>query len=226
MRRVKTAVPRMSPRRIDDARTAAAQALSAARHPDTGALLFPKLIATAAAYQNDPAHEGYPDLIAMPDEPYWVGTKLTSSRAWVEPDSNLPGTHRPEGIAAMSGTGLPTGRNLRAHLTDVTPTILALLGHPIPAHIAYRSTARRHPRPSHIPASPRCAATIPKSRWKDLTASRSNTRSRSKRSSSSALPTWDTWCDASCASVQVQPAPRRVRSAAGRTDSGVQKSVA
>ncbi len=35
----------------------------------------------------------------------------------------------------MSGTGLPTGRYLRAHLTDVTPTILALLGHSIPAHI-------------------------------------------------------------------------------------------
>ncbi len=132
---VRTAAPKMSPRQIDDARTEAAQALSDARHPDTGSPLFPKLIETAAAYQIDPAHEGYPDLIAMPDEPYWVRTKLTSSRAWVEPDSNLPGTHRPEGIVAMSGTGLPTGRYLRAHLTDVTPTILALLGHSIPAHI-------------------------------------------------------------------------------------------
>jgi predicted AlkP superfamily phosphohydrolase/phosphomutase len=132
---VKTAAPRMSPRGIDDTRTAAAQALAAACHPATGALLFPKLIATAAAYQIDPAHEGYPDLIAMPDEPYWVRTKLTSSRAWVEPGPNLPGTHRPEGVVAMAGTGLAAGRNLRAQLIDVTPTILALLGHAIPAHI-------------------------------------------------------------------------------------------
>jgi predicted AlkP superfamily phosphohydrolase/phosphomutase len=149
---VKTAAPRMTPRQIDDARTAAAQALAAARHPDTGALLFPKLIATAEAYQIDPAHEGYPDLIAMPDEPYWVRTKLTSSRAWVEPDPNLPGTHRPEGIVALAGTGLPAGRNLRAQLIDVTPTILALLGHAIPAHIEGKpidgsSSASTEPHP-------------------------------------------------------------------------------
>ena len=62
-------------------------------------------------------------------------TKLTSSTAWVEPDANLPGTHRPEGVVALAGVGLPAGRNLKAQLTDVTPTILALLGLAIPAHI-------------------------------------------------------------------------------------------
>jgi hypothetical protein len=77
-------------------------------------------------------------LIALPDEPYWVRTKLSSSRSWVEPDPNLPGTHRPEGIIALSGAGLTPGRHLQANLTDATPTILALLGLPIPAHIEGR----------------------------------------------------------------------------------------
>jgi predicted AlkP superfamily phosphohydrolase/phosphomutase len=132
---VKTAAPLMTPRQIDDARTAAADALSSAKHPETGDRLFPQIIETAAAYQIDPAREGYPDLIALPDEPYWVRTKLTSSTSWVEPDPNLPGTHRPEGIVALGGAGLPIGRNLKANLVDATPTMLALLGLPIPAHI-------------------------------------------------------------------------------------------
>jgi predicted AlkP superfamily phosphohydrolase/phosphomutase len=132
---VKTAAPRMTPRQIDEARSAAADALAAAKHPETGAHLFPQIIATAEAYQIDPTREGYPDLIALPDEPYWVRTKLSSRTLWVEPDANLPGTHRPEGIVALAGAGLAAGRNLSAHLNDVTPTILALLGLPVPAHV-------------------------------------------------------------------------------------------
>jgi len=132
---VKTAAPSMSPRQIDDARTSAAQALAAAKHPETRSRLFPKIIETADAYQLDPTREGYPDLIALPDEPYWVRTKLTSGSAWVEPDANLPGTHRPEGVVALSGLGLAPGRNLDAQLIDVTPTILAALGLAIPTHI-------------------------------------------------------------------------------------------
>src|SRR4029077_10195119 len=60
---VKTTAPRMSPRQIDDARPAAADALAHARHPETGSRLFPQIIATAETYRVDPAREGYPDLI-------------------------------------------------------------------------------------------------------------------------------------------------------------------
>ncbi len=125
----------MSPRQIDDARTAAAAALADARHPDIGSRLFPQIIETAEAYQIDPTREGYPDLIALPDEPYWVRTKLTAGQSWLEPDANLPGTHRPEGIVALAGAGLAPGRHLKANLIDATPTILSLLGLAIPAHV-------------------------------------------------------------------------------------------
>jgi predicted AlkP superfamily phosphohydrolase/phosphomutase len=132
---VKTTAPRMTPRQIDDARSAAASALGAAKHPETGSPLFPQIIETAEAYRIDPTREGYPDLIALPDEPYWVRTKLTSGQSWVEPDANLPGTHRPEGIVALAGAGLAPGRYLKAHLVDATPTILSLLGLAIPSHV-------------------------------------------------------------------------------------------
>ncbi len=132
---MKTSAPRMTPRQIDEARMAAVTALAEAKHPDTGLRLFPQIIETAAAYQIDPTREGYPDLIALPDDPYWVRTKLTSGQSWVEPDPNLPGTHRPEGVVALAGAGLTPGRHIAAHLIDATPTILALLGVAIPAHV-------------------------------------------------------------------------------------------
>jgi predicted AlkP superfamily phosphohydrolase/phosphomutase len=127
--------PLTTPRQIDDALGAARSALAEARHPETGAPLFPNIVSTATAYDIDPAREGYPDLIALPDDPYWVRTKLGPGTAWVEPDDNLPGTHRPEGVVALCGPGIAAGRNLSANLRDVTPTILALLGMPIPGHV-------------------------------------------------------------------------------------------
>ena len=90
--------PLTTPRQIDEARAAASAALAEARHPETGTPLFPQIVATADAYDVDPAREGYPDLIALPDESYWVRTKLAPGKGWVEADPNLPGTHRPEGI--------------------------------------------------------------------------------------------------------------------------------
>ncbi len=120
---------------IDDALRSASQALAEARHPETGDLLFPQVVDTATTYGIDPAREGYPDLIAMPDESYWVRTKLAPGTAWVEADPNLPGTHRPEGVVALCGAGILPGRNLRAQLRDVTPTILTWFGLPIPGHV-------------------------------------------------------------------------------------------
>jgi len=127
--------PLATPRQIDDALEAAHGALAEAKHPETGALLFPNIVSTAKEYGIDPVAEGYPDLIALPDDPYWVRTKLGPGRAWVEPDANLPGTHRPEGVVAACGPGINPGRNLAVNLRDVTPTVLALLGEAVPAHV-------------------------------------------------------------------------------------------
>lgn len=127
--------PLRTARQIDDARNGAAVALATARHHETGKPLFTQVICVAEEYGVDPAQVGYPDLIALPDEPYWVRTKLASGRRWVEPDPLLPGTHRPEGVIALAGAGLDLGKTLRANLRDVAPTILSLLGEPIPEYM-------------------------------------------------------------------------------------------
>jgi predicted AlkP superfamily phosphohydrolase/phosphomutase len=130
--------PLTTPRQIDEARELTAAALAAAKHPETGHPLFTKIVHMAREHGVDPTEHGYPDLIALPDEPYWVRTKLTSNKAWVEADPNLPGTHRPEGIVALSGSGIAPGRTLKAELIDVAPTVLTLFGLPIPSHVEGR----------------------------------------------------------------------------------------
>jgi predicted AlkP superfamily phosphohydrolase/phosphomutase len=120
-----------SPRRRDEAIAAAAGAMADARHPDDATRpLFPIVIDMAREHKIDPAMEGYPDLLALPDEAYWVRTKLGPGTAWIEADANLPGTHRPLGIVAVSAPGIAPGRSLAANLQDVAPTILSLLGVP------------------------------------------------------------------------------------------------
>jgi predicted AlkP superfamily phosphohydrolase/phosphomutase len=124
--------PLQTLRQIDDARDSAVEALTSALHPETGVRLFPEIIATGETYGIDPAREGYPDLIALPEENYWVRTKLTPGKTWVEADLNLPGTHRPEGVVALAGEGIPAGRTIHADLRDIAPTVLRLFDLPIP----------------------------------------------------------------------------------------------
>ncbi len=124
-----------TPRQREEVLLAASNALAEARHPETGVSLFPKIVNVAQAYNVDPAREGFPDLVALPDENYWVRTKLSPGSAWVEADDNLPGTHRPEGIVAVSGVGITPGRNLDAHLNDIAPSVLKWFQLAIPDHM-------------------------------------------------------------------------------------------
>lgn len=130
--------PLQTLRQIDDARAGAVEALASAHHPQSGVALFPRIIDTAGEYGIDPVREGYPDLIALPEEHYWVRTKLAPGRDWVEADANLPGTHRPEGVVALAGAGIDPGRTISADLRDIAPTILSLLGVEVPDHMEGR----------------------------------------------------------------------------------------
>lgn len=136
-----------TPRQLDEDRNAAALALAEARHPETGRPLFPRVICMAEAHGIDPPAHGYPDLLALPDEPFWVRTKLSPGRDWIEPDPNLPGTHRPEGVVALRAPGVEPGWNGESQLQDIAPTVLTLLGQPVPSHMEGRPVRFLSARP-------------------------------------------------------------------------------
>lgn len=120
--------PLTTPRQIDDAKSQFMQVLSEVTAPEDGTKLFPSVIDVARAHNVDPAAEGFPDVIAMPRHDLWVRTKIHGRTAWVEPDSDLPGNHRPEGVIMACGAGIEPGHRLSCDLIDFAPTLLGRLG--------------------------------------------------------------------------------------------------
>jgi predicted AlkP superfamily phosphohydrolase/phosphomutase len=105
-----------------------------ARDPDTGARLFRDVFSTAERYGIDPADQGVADVLALSADGYQAQAKWRVSirNELIRPDWNLPATHWLEGIVAIDAPGVQPGNRLRASLSDVAPTTLALLGLPVP----------------------------------------------------------------------------------------------
>ncbi len=74
-----------------------------------------------------------PDLILIPHDSLAVVRKIrgTSVVNWL-PYSKIEGTHRPDGVIAARGPGIARRADLRTHIVHCAPTVLALMGVPIP----------------------------------------------------------------------------------------------
>ncbi len=88
-----------------------------------------------------------PDLIIQ-----WSGSPAANLRAivsprygriaWPTPGQNpegRSGNHLPQGMLIAAGANIKSGNITGAHILDLAPTILALLGQPIPSHMEGRS---------------------------------------------------------------------------------------
>ena len=94
----------------------------------------------ARTYRRDELYAGphagsAPDLIFVPGD--WryqpFGTHELASHRWLEPCHDRSGTHRMDGLLLVGGPGVRSGVEIQgAALVDVAPTVLALLGVPIP----------------------------------------------------------------------------------------------
>lgn len=110
-----------------------------ARDPATGEFLFADVFAVAERYGLDPAAEGLPEVLALSADGYQAQSKWSPFRNdWIRPDWNLPATHYLEGVLAIDAPELQSGPRLSADLHDLAPTLLALLGLPIPAFMEGR----------------------------------------------------------------------------------------
>ncbi len=79
-------------------------------------------------------HPWMPDLILIPHDSLSVVRKIRGSSVvkWL-PQSRIEGTHRPDGIIAACGLGIARTKDLRTHIVHCAPTILTMMGLPIPA---------------------------------------------------------------------------------------------
>jgi predicted AlkP superfamily phosphohydrolase/phosphomutase len=88
-----------------------------------------------------------PDLLVEFDEYAWLGKGNLKSRGdtiWdrieIEPGSAVSyvGSHRHEGVVALAGPSVARGVRLTAEIKDVAPTLLYLLGQPVPSDLEGR----------------------------------------------------------------------------------------
>ncbi len=108
--------------------------LRALRHPDTGEPFVGEIYRQHDLYQG-PYSKNAPDLQFAPFD--WrnqgYGVHDFASNRWLEPSPDRSGTHRMNGILCLYGQGIRPGQKVEgASLQDIAPTILALMGVPIP----------------------------------------------------------------------------------------------
>ena len=92
-----------------------------------------------------------PDLVVvMRDYAYMTrgGSELTSRDVISEPSVNHSGNHRLNGMLVMNGPGIRSGYRVKsAHIMDVMPTVLHILGIPVPADLDGRVLSEALERP-------------------------------------------------------------------------------
>jgi predicted AlkP superfamily phosphohydrolase/phosphomutase len=121
-----------------------ARALSTIRDPKTDEELVARVWSREEAYEGPFLSEA-PDLvIEWADYGYWgrgrydIRNTLVLEEHTTLDFTELPltGTHRPEGMFIISGRDVTRAKTLQqAHIADVAPTILSILGVPVPKYV-------------------------------------------------------------------------------------------
>jgi predicted AlkP superfamily phosphohydrolase/phosphomutase len=97
-----------------------------------------------------PELERLPDLVVEFRDYAWLGKgNLTERTESIDdhigvrghPRASYVGSHRPDGIVVLSGPAARAGTKLSAAIADIAPTVLYLLGEPIPEELEGRLLA-------------------------------------------------------------------------------------
>jgi predicted AlkP superfamily phosphohydrolase/phosphomutase len=107
------------------------------RDPQTGDAVI------HAAYRREELYHGArldhaPDIILHTDRAKYVsfGHADFGSNQLIEPSIGQTGHHTMEGIVILRGAGIPAGTHLEgANIIDIAPTVLALMGLPVPSEM-------------------------------------------------------------------------------------------
>ncbi len=123
--------------------------LLAARHSETGESLFTSAWRTADRIDGDPLDAMLPDVVGIPAPGFHTRHKLDPGGRLLRHDPSLTGTHRADGVLMLEAPGIIAEEHPSAHLRDVAPTLLGLLGRPNnrtmdgqPLHHLFEESAR------------------------------------------------------------------------------------
>ena len=92
-----------------------------------------------------------PDLMLIPHETLATVRKIRGNRPvrWLS-YRKLEGTHRPDGVLIATGPGIAHRTDVRCHIVDCAPTILAMLGLRIPDDMEGRVVTEIFERPPKV----------------------------------------------------------------------------
>ena len=130
--------PVNTPRQREQALADAMAAFREAQHPETGEPLFEEIFGVASQFHCDPVERMWPDLVAIPAPGFHTRHKFDAAPQLLRRDPTLTATHRLEGVLMVQAPGVASGRSEGAELRDVAPTILQLLGLPVPSRMTGR----------------------------------------------------------------------------------------
>jgi predicted AlkP superfamily phosphohydrolase/phosphomutase len=116
----------------DNIRDNIIKALKEIRDPQTGSLLDMKVFKKEEVYRG-PYTVDAPDLLLQIKDGDCLAQKEIYHRELFSPAFKSSGTHRMEGVFILKGSGMKAGYNIEgAAIIDIAPTILYILGKPVP----------------------------------------------------------------------------------------------
>jgi len=126
------------------------------RDPQTGDAVI------RAAYKREELYHGArlnnaPDIVLHTERAKYVsfGHADFGSNKLIEPSIGQTGHHTMEGIVILRGAGIPVGTHLEgANIIDVAPTVLALMGLPVPGEMDGKVLFGQAERQGAIPIAP------------------------------------------------------------------------
>jgi predicted AlkP superfamily phosphohydrolase/phosphomutase len=122
----------LPPDQLDAEKAEVIRRLEGARDPDTGSLPMRDIYTREQAYRGRYSEKG-PDVVMTPSPEVYISNDKGHREPWGTPSYSFSAHHEMEGIFVGVGGPFRTGHlDSGASLLDVTPTLLYLLGQPVP----------------------------------------------------------------------------------------------
>jgi len=144
----------VAPEQFESLREALIARFLAERIPGRDEPLFKQVLKGEQVYARK-RELNLPDLVLVPADGFFPRCKLTRAKPVRLAQHEVGGTHRSEGIYALEGPGIaPTpGLGPRARLVDIAPTLLAVLGQPVPQSMTGKPMLYLFDKPPQVSVS-------------------------------------------------------------------------